>query len=427
MITRIELVNFMSHEHTVIEPSNGLTVLVGPNNCGKSAVVAALQILAHNDPSTHVMRHGERETRITVRTSDGHQNSNGHETDHAHEITWRRSKSGSPNYTLDGKLFDRLNRQVPDEVRQALRLNKVTAGAEGSSNEFDLHFGEQKAPVFLIDLPNTQAAQFFASSSDAVHLVEMQRRHKLRIRDARKDRERAEVEQAAVQSELEMLEPLHGIETRISALEELHGGIQAREQELAGMETAAAELQRAGAKLAASTARREVLDPLSAPPPLEDSRDLERICAGMETLSQDRARAHARAEGLAELRPMPKLEDADALASLLGELALSEGRVRGAAAKVNALTDLQGAPALDDTARLEELARMIAEVEERRDELHRATARVSQVATELEGAQDELRAWAEAHESCPTCGAPLSADRLMQLFEAGRGDHAHGH
>ena len=48
MITRIELTNFMSHAHTVIEPAPGLTVLVGPNNCGKSAVVAALQIICQN-------------------------------------------------------------------------------------------------------------------------------------------------------------------------------------------------------------------------------------------------------------------------------------------------------------------------------------------------------------------------------------------
>jgi predicted ATP-dependent endonuclease of OLD family len=42
MIKRIELTNFMSHEHTVLEPAAGLTLLIGPNNCGKSAVVAAL-------------------------------------------------------------------------------------------------------------------------------------------------------------------------------------------------------------------------------------------------------------------------------------------------------------------------------------------------------------------------------------------------
>ncbi len=41
MIRRITLVNFMSHSHTVIEPADGLTILTGQNNCGKSAVVWA--------------------------------------------------------------------------------------------------------------------------------------------------------------------------------------------------------------------------------------------------------------------------------------------------------------------------------------------------------------------------------------------------
>ena len=48
MIKRITLDNYMSHSHTVIEPADGLTVLVGENNCGKSAVVSALQTLCFN-------------------------------------------------------------------------------------------------------------------------------------------------------------------------------------------------------------------------------------------------------------------------------------------------------------------------------------------------------------------------------------------
>jgi predicted ATP-dependent endonuclease of OLD family len=70
MIKRIELTNFMSHEHTVIEPAAGLTVLIGPNNCGKSAIVAALQILASNENSTYVMRHGAKECSVKVETDE---------------------------------------------------------------------------------------------------------------------------------------------------------------------------------------------------------------------------------------------------------------------------------------------------------------------------------------------------------------------
>jgi len=83
VITRIELKNFMSHTRTVIEPAAGLTVLVGPNNCGKSAVVTALQILCHNDNSTYVLRHGEKACSVKIETGDGH------------SVEWRRKNSPS--------------------------------------------------------------------------------------------------------------------------------------------------------------------------------------------------------------------------------------------------------------------------------------------------------------------------------------------
>lgn len=44
MITKIELTNFKSHAHTVIEPGR-VTALVGPNGCGKSSILQALQLL----------------------------------------------------------------------------------------------------------------------------------------------------------------------------------------------------------------------------------------------------------------------------------------------------------------------------------------------------------------------------------------------
>lgn len=61
----------MSHAKTVIEPAEGLTVLVGPNNCGKSAVVSALDTLCNNPTGDYMVRHGEKEVRVTVETDDG--------------------------------------------------------------------------------------------------------------------------------------------------------------------------------------------------------------------------------------------------------------------------------------------------------------------------------------------------------------------
>ena len=135
MITRIELKNFMSHQHTVIEPARGLTVISGPNNCGKSAIVTALQILCYNDESTFVTRHDEKECSITVSTHDGH------------EIQWQRNKNKSTKYIIDGQQYDRLGRGgTPDVLHEILGIRRVDC----DNQDFDVHFGAQKQPVLSL-------------------------------------------------------------------------------------------------------------------------------------------------------------------------------------------------------------------------------------------------------------------------------------
>ena len=66
MITKIELTNFKSHAHTVIEPGR-VTALVGPNGAGKSTVLQSLSVLMdldifspdlYLDPSKELIRKG---------------------------------------------------------------------------------------------------------------------------------------------------------------------------------------------------------------------------------------------------------------------------------------------------------------------------------------------------------------------------------
>ena len=156
----------------MIEPAAGLTVLIGPNNCGKSAIVAALQILCSNENSTYVMRHGAKECSVEVETDDGH------------AVEWRRKNS--PSYMIDGADIRSASRQ-----RTAGRTARRPADAEGRCGrhtDFDVHFGTQKSPIFLLGGSSANAARFFASSSDAIRLVEMQKRHKEKLAHAQREK-----------------------------------------------------------------------------------------------------------------------------------------------------------------------------------------------------------------------------------------------
>src|SRR3954451_9603772 len=96
----------MSHARTEIEPAAGLTVLIGPNNCGKSAVVSALETLARGTRGDFMVRHGEKLCSVTVETDDGH------------VITWKR-KGKVVSYAIDGR---EVHRDTPDDLHEYLKL-----------------------------------------------------------------------------------------------------------------------------------------------------------------------------------------------------------------------------------------------------------------------------------------------------------------
>ena len=127
------------------------------------------------------LRHGQKLCRVVVETDDGH------------VIAWQR-KGKSVRYEIDGKVDDRPGRAVPDGLHEALRLPEV----EAAGDSFDIHFGLQKSPLFLLgEKSESKIAAFFASSSDAEKLMQMQARHREKVRDAR---QRLKVDEAELEA-----------------------------------------------------------------------------------------------------------------------------------------------------------------------------------------------------------------------------------
>jgi hypothetical protein len=482
VLKRIELTNFMSHAHTVIEPAAGLTVLVGPNNCGKSAVVAALQILCHNENSTYVMRHGERECRVEVETSDGH------------TIRWERKNS--PKYVVNGELFDRLSRGgQPEQLQQALRLPKVDAG-EGTS--FDIHFGNQKSPIFLLDSPQSAAAKFFASSSDAIHLVEMQRRHKERLADKHREKTRLEGESKQLTAEREALQPTMQIDHRLKALEQsylelgqlkdrlvlferdartleaqLTAGAHFKERSAAfatlqsppvpiatepmttlieSLELAAQEqiftaartkalaslpppppladvisLERAAVSLAAlgEVAHRaqetgRVLTPLAGPPVLDETGDLERMISRLDAAEHGATFEGNRCRALRALDIPPELGDAESLSTLVARMAAAELQQQQASTVLKLASSIHAPPQPLLTQPLAELLAKFEAADQQSIELSHQSAHIDKESRAIAARLRELA----STSVCPTCGSPLDADRLLACATAA-GGHNH--
>ena len=209
MIRRIELTNYMSHASTVIEPADGLTVLAGPNNCGKSAVVDALRTLAGRSSSRgdYMVRHGAREASVSVVTDDGH------------TLTWTR-RGAVIWHTIDG---EKIPRDRPERIEDALRLDEVAS--EDGKKSFDVHFADQKHPIFLLDGPGTDPAVFFAASSDAARLLQMQQAHRQNSRERKTERDRLAKERDSATRKAEALDPVVAINAELARAEMLYGQI----------------------------------------------------------------------------------------------------------------------------------------------------------------------------------------------------------
>ena len=72
MLKRMEIKNFESHKHTVIESlSEGLNLIRGESNVGKSSILRALKLAAYNQFDPRSVRVGESKCEIVVETDKG--------------------------------------------------------------------------------------------------------------------------------------------------------------------------------------------------------------------------------------------------------------------------------------------------------------------------------------------------------------------
>ncbi len=402
VIKRIELVNFMSHARTVIEPAAGLTVLIGPNNCGKSAVVAALQILAHNANSTYVRRHHEKNCEITVETDDGH------------TIKWSRSRSGSPKYVIDGQDFDRLKGGTPADLAEILRLPKVTS----DSGEFDIHFGQQKDPVFLLNDTGKAAAQFFASSSDAIRLVEMQSRHNTKVREAKQTHKRLVSEAERLEHTIEILSETSGVESHLKDCEESYLDLQDALQEVCDLEELVKQLPNLDRQVQQFESLAGLLAQTSAPPHLEPTESLESLVRQLSNLMKLETKNAHRHQILSAACPPPQLADEIPLEQSIGLLESAIIRQETLDRQWQQLRGVQPPP---ETEQSQPLEAIILEFEQTQTRFQQLTRKLASTTEELAIVTADSERWAASHPVCPTCGASTDAQKLLTVGPGGCG------
>jgi DNA repair exonuclease SbcCD ATPase subunit len=125
--------NFQSWAEFDLE-IDGLTIVTGPSDVGKSALFRALKGVLRNELPAEFVRNGQDEP-MEVRVDVG-----------GHTVSARRKRKGSTTYVIDGRDFAKLAGGIPEELK-SLKLGEIAIG----DFDFDPIFGRQNSAQFLID------------------------------------------------------------------------------------------------------------------------------------------------------------------------------------------------------------------------------------------------------------------------------------
>jgi len=134
----------------------GLTIIKGQSNAGKSSLFKALYSATHNRFRQGCVRFGQDSCIVSVRYPDSP----------VILRVERSSQGGSPLVSLGCKAlgyksFNKMNRDVPPEIQQFNNFGKISAS---TSDEFSLNFTPQFTPPLLVQFSPKKVVEILAYS-----------------------------------------------------------------------------------------------------------------------------------------------------------------------------------------------------------------------------------------------------------------------
>lgn len=195
-LSKVEIKNFQSHKHSVLNLSPGVNVIVGTSDSGKSAIIRALKWVLYNQPLGDSFRSiwgGDTSVELTFED----------------EVKVTRYKSDKSNsYFLDKVRLDAIGTGVPETVKKYLRVEEINIQQQldspfllsNSSGEVSSYLNR------LIRLDKIDSSLSFVSSE---------------IFNTKKEIEYKEREFEKVSQKLEEYKELDRIEQELEVLEEM--------------------------------------------------------------------------------------------------------------------------------------------------------------------------------------------------------------
>lgn len=135
MISTLTLQDFQSHKNTTLDFHPGVNVIIGSTDSGKTAIIRALREIIWNRPGgLDYISHWAKSMAVQIEIDN---------------TIIRKEKSHTRNaYVINGKEYVAFGRDVPDDLRQLLRMDEINLQAQmdgpfllsQSPGEIALHF-----------------------------------------------------------------------------------------------------------------------------------------------------------------------------------------------------------------------------------------------------------------------------------------------
>lgn len=163
-ISQIRLINFMSHEDTIIKLHPNVNVIIGENDIGKSAIVAGLRAVFYGESSETFIKHGAKSCAVEITMSNNV------------KILWQRftkKSNGTVSYSLlenDVVKNETNKKDVPQWVLDEINIQKI----EG----MDICLQNQKQPTFLLSDSPSKKASILSIGRDSSYIQKMIQKNK---------------------------------------------------------------------------------------------------------------------------------------------------------------------------------------------------------------------------------------------------------
>lgn len=209
-LTSLRIKDFQSLEDATIELGR-LTVLVGPGDVGKSAILRALRAACLNDGADEDIRHGTSRCEVEL-FFDGQ----AHRGDASVRLRWWKDRGKGGCYELNGKTFIKTGGAVPKEVAAVLGIGLIEVDA---TTELTPQLSDQHDQPFVLWETGSKRARILGKATRLDMVVSAQMTCKKELDQTKRAAEEASTTLADVEERLAALPDYEALEGEVTQTE----------------------------------------------------------------------------------------------------------------------------------------------------------------------------------------------------------------